>query len=87
MRGSEAFAHADPAHFLAVRFEDLIVRPKEVLQQIAGFFGLSGDDRWLARGAGLVRGIPASRFPRLTAGERAALDAASRPGMIRLGRG
>jgi hypothetical protein len=86
IRGADALVHTDAAHFLAVRFEDLIATPKEVLQAIAAFFGFSGDDRWLSRGAGLVRGVPASRFPGLSEGERAALDAASRAGMIRLGR-
>ncbi|HME72060.1 MAG TPA: sulfotransferase [Myxococcota bacterium] len=86
IRGTDALAHADPARFLAVHFEDLVAKPKDVVRVIAAFLGLEGGGGWLARSAGLVRGIPAPRFAELTESERAALDAASRPGMIRLGR-
>lgn len=86
IRGTDALAHTDPARFLAVQFEDLVAKPKDVLYAIAAFLGLEGGGGWLERSAGLVRGIPARRFAALTKSERAALDAASRPGMIRLGR-
>jgi hypothetical protein len=86
VRGSEALAHATPARFLAVQFEDLLAKPMDVLGTIATFFELAGGGGWLTRGAGLVHGIPVPRFPALSESEGAALDAASRPGMARLGR-
>jgi hypothetical protein len=86
MRGAEALKHAVPSHFLAVKFEDLTAKPGEVVSRIAAFFGLEGGGDWLARSAGLVHGTAASRFATLSDRERAALDAASRPGMIQLGR-
>jgi len=86
MRGAEALKQADSSRFLAVRFEDLIAQPEEVVGRIAAFFGLEGGGGWLARSAGLVHSKPAPRFIQLTDRERAALDAASLPGMIQLGR-
>ena len=86
IRGADALAHADPATLLEVRFEDVIVKPKDVMHAIAAFFGLEERVGWLARSAGLVRGIPPPRFGQLTETERTILDAATLPGMIRLGR-
>ena len=86
MRGQQALAQIDPARFLAVRFEDLVARPGDVLRTIARFFELPGDDDWIARGAALVHGVPALRFGALAADERDALEAACRPGMQQLGR-
>jgi len=54
--------------------------------RIAAFFGLDAGGGWLARAAGLVHSTPVSRFAQLTDRERAALETASRPGMIQLGR-
>jgi putative sulfotransferase len=86
VRGSDALTQANPTRFLAVQFEDLIGKPVEVLSAIATFFALPVEGGWLARGAGLVHGVPAPRVPMLSERERAALDAAVHPGMTRLGR-
>jgi len=86
VRGTDALAPVNSARFLSVRFEDLLTKPEDVLRRIAVFLGLEGGGEWLARGAGLIGGVPAPRFAELAENERAALEAACHPGMVRLGR-
>jgi hypothetical protein len=85
-RGLDALGNADPTRLLSVRFEDLLAKPKDVMETIAAFFGLEGGGSWLARSARLVGDPPSSRFLGLSESERVSLNAASGPGMIRLGR-
>lgn len=84
--GFRAVPEIDPARYRQVRFEDLLRTPGETLAGIADFFALPAEAGFLERAAALVRREPPARYPDLPAGERAALDAACRPGMERLGR-
>ena len=86
-----AFGFTLPAlnadQYLEVRFEDLVSRPKDVLLTISEFFELDPDaDKWIDRGAALVRGVPPTRFDTLAPEEQAPLSEACRVGMQLLGR-
>jgi hypothetical protein len=84
--GYRAVPRLSHGRYLEVRFEDLTARPRETLAAVADFFELPADPGFTARGAALVRGRPAERYPELGEDERRALDAACAPGMRRLGR-
>jgi hypothetical protein len=87
LRGFRALRGIDAGRYLEVRFEDLLVRPRPVLAEIAAFFALDGaGGDWLERAAGLVGPGPAPRFDALSGAEQAALSEACRPGMMLLGR-
>jgi hypothetical protein len=86
-RGDAARGRLDPDDFLEVRFEELVTHPREVMRRIAAFFEIGADEEWIARAAGLVRGLPERRFPALEPDERQRLDAACREAMALLGRG
>jgi hypothetical protein len=82
-------AEAIPAdRMLAIRFEDLVAKPVEVLHRLCAFFDLDAErDGWIGRAAALVRDPPPRRYLRLGEGARARLDAACRPGRERLAGG
>jgi hypothetical protein len=85
-RGFRALPRLDAEQYLAVRFEDLVAKPAEVLATIADFFAFdAADDGWIERAAALVRGIPPARFGGLAVDEQALLDASCRPGRQLLG--
>lgn len=84
-RGSDAMKGLPRERLHAIRFEDLVERPRELLAEVADFFELEGGS-WIERAAGLVRGRPPLRGPELTPADSAALDDACRPGMKRVGR-
>ena len=86
LHGYRALRNLDADRYAEVRFEDLVERPREVLGAIAAFFALPEGGDWIARAAGLVRGIPESRVPELERAERDALEAACRAGQVLLGR-
>jgi hypothetical protein len=87
VRGFGALPRIHADRYLAVRFEDLIDKPREVLAAIGDFFAFGADrDGWTARAAGLVRSAPPARFGSLAADERAALAQACRVGRGLLGR-
>lgn len=86
LRGFRALAGLDPARVLAVRFEDLLATPAEVLADIAAFFELPADPGFPERAAAMVGAPPRSRLGELTPAERAELDDACRPGQVLLGR-
>jgi hypothetical protein len=75
-----------PDQWLPVRFEDLVTEPVATLEVIAGFLDLPTDDGFAQRAAGLVRGVPATRFDSLSTGEQETLRAACAPGMALLER-
>jgi len=85
-RGARALRDLEPDRYETVRFEDLVARPREVLESVARFFALPEGGDWIERAAGLVRGMPPDRHPGLPESEAAALDAACRPGQRLLGR-
>ena len=87
VRGFRALGALDRTQWLAVSFDELVRDPKAVLARIAAFFELpDAEGDWIARAAALLRGAPPARAPSLPADERAALDAAVRPGMQLVGR-
>jgi putative sulfotransferase len=87
VRGCAALPRLSRDRYSAIRFEDLVARPREALAGVADFFGLGREEGgWIERAAGLVRGAPPARFGGLTARERAALAEACRPGREGLAR-
>lgn len=87
LRGFRALARLDPARYREVRFEDLLARPEEVLEEVAGFLALPDPaGGWRGKAAALVRGAPASRAAALPAAERERLREVCRPGNVLLGR-
>lgn len=84
--GLPAVAKLAPGQYQEVRFEDLVSRPRETLRTIADFFELDASDVWLERAAGLVRGVPPTRFDKLSTEEQRRLTEACAPGMRLLGR-
>jgi hypothetical protein len=85
-RGYAARARLDPSTVLDVRFEDLVARPREVLEEISAFLDLPEDPGWIEAAAKLSRGMPRLRFPELAAGEQERLSAACREAMALVGR-
>lgn len=86
LRGFRALAALDPGRYLAVRFEDLLAAPDDVLAGIAAFFELPADPGFPERAAAMVGAPPRSRLDELTPAERTALEDACRPGQVLLGR-
>lgn len=85
LRGFAALPRLDAERYLGVRFEDLVAEPRPLLARIARFFEL-GEGSWIESAAGLVRGIPPTRFEKLAAREQEKLSEACRPGRMLLGR-
>ena len=80
-RGLAGLADWPADQYLAVRFEDLIARPADVLCGIAAFFELPGDaNDWIPAAAALVHGSPPTRFERLSRDDQRALAEACREG-------
>ncbi|MCP4906473.1 MAG: sulfotransferase [bacterium] len=74
--------------FLDVRFEELVVNPREVLTGISDFLELPNNDGsgWIEHAAALSRGMPRLRAPSLSSGERDRLAQACADAMKTLGR-
>ena len=87
MHGYRALLRLNADQYHEIRFEDLIANPATVLQEIGEFFEFGVDrDGWIDRAAGLVRGIPPTRFEKLPADEQERLAEACGVGMQLLGR-
>lgn len=87
LRGLRALKDLDPDRYREVRFEDLLARPGEVLQEVAEFLELPDPaGAWRKRAAELVRGVPPSRVDGLAPDERERLREVCRPGNLLLGR-
>jgi Sulfotransferase family len=86
LHGYRALRELAPERYAEVRFEDLVADPVAVLARIEAFLELPEGGAWRERAAGLVRGAPARRAPQLPEADRAALEAACRPGQVLLGR-
>lgn len=85
--GMRAAAKLPAEQYMEVRFEDLIRAPQETLLSISEFFDLDANaGSWRDSAAALVRGIPPTRFDKLSPDEQARLAEACRPGMELLGR-
>lgn len=83
------YAHVgrlSPDQWLPIRFEDLVTDPVTALETIADFFDLPADHGFALRAAGLVRGIPPTRFGSLPPDDQETLREACHPGMALLGR-
>ncbi|MBW2499926.1 MAG: sulfotransferase [Deltaproteobacteria bacterium] len=79
-RGLPALEQVDSADVLHVRFEELVTEPQRVMSEIAGFFELLDTD-WLDEACALVKGLPPTRFERLSADEQARLREACHAGV------
>lgn len=86
LHGYRALRRLAPERYAEVRFEELVARPREVLETIADFFVLPDAPGWIPRAEKLVHGVPPLRAPELPAAQRAALVEACRPGQVLLGR-
>lgn len=87
VHGFRALPKLNADQYLDVRFEDLVRKPRETLQTIGDFFDPdAGGDGWIERAAGLIHGIPPTRFDKLPEDERERLSEACRVGMQLLGR-
>jgi putative sulfotransferase len=85
-RGFRGLGRLNADQYLEVRFEDLVAKPREVLRAIRDFFELdAGQGEWIDRAAALVRGIPPTRFEKLSAREQERLSDACRVGQQLLG--
>jgi putative sulfotransferase len=81
VRGHGALPRLGSDQYLAVRFEDLVAKPREVLPRIAEFLELDANARnWVERAAALVRGVPPTRFEKLSEPERERLAEACHVG-------
>ena len=86
-RGMAARKNLDAERYRQIRFEDLLARPAELLEEVAGFLQLPDPaGAWRAEAAALVRDAPAPRLPDLAREEGEALRAACAPGNAALGR-
>ncbi len=85
--GMAAVPKLDPLRYQALRFEDLVARPRETIREVAEFLELpDANGAWLAAAAALVRGAPPSRAVELPDDEAERLREACRPGNTLLGR-
>jgi hypothetical protein len=86
-RGMAAVPKLARERYHAVRFEDLVTRPRTVLAEVADFLQLPGaNGAWLDAAAALVRGAPKPRLGELPEDEAERLREACRPGNALLGR-
>jgi hypothetical protein len=86
-RGMAAVPKLARERYHAVRFEDLLARPRAVIAEVADFLELPGArGAWLDAAAALVRAAPQPRLPELPADEAERLVDACRPGNALLGR-
>jgi hypothetical protein len=85
--GMRAAAKLPAEQYMEIRFEDLIRAPQATLLTISEFFELDPNvDSWRDSAAALVRGVPPTRFDKLSPAEQARLAEACLPGMELLGR-
>jgi hypothetical protein len=86
-RGMAAVPKLARERYHAVRFEDLVTRPRAVIAEVADFLELpDAGGAWLDAAAALVRGVPKPRLPELSADEAERLVVACRVGNALLGR-
>ena len=85
--GMRAAAKLPAEQYMEARFEDLVRAPQKTLLTISEFFDLDPDaGGWRESAAALVRGVPPTRFDKLSPEEQGRLAEACRPGMELLGR-
>lgn len=84
--GYQARKSLDPASVHDVRFEELVTRPAEVLQEIVDFLELPEDPDFVAAAAALSHGMPRLRLPELDPDERSRLEDSCAEAMRLLGR-
>ena len=86
-RGMSARENLPDERYREIRFEDLLSRPAEVLEEVARFLELPHPGgAWLGEAAALVNQPPAPRLRELDPEEHEALRAACAPGNAALGR-
>ena len=82
--GLRALPELRSDQYFRVQFEDLVRKPVEVLRAVSEFLDLGPDDGWIERAAGLIRGVPPTRFDKLPREEQNRLAETCRPGEERL---
>ena len=83
--GDDLFGHLPPDRLLNVAFEDVQSSPESEIRRIVRFISPElENDAWLRTVSSIPRKTT-SKFPRLEADVRAAVTAACRPGLERLG--
>ena len=84
-RGERIFGHFPPERLLNIKFEDMQANPAAEIRRMIRFISPELDDPdWLRAVVSIPRPTP-TRFEQLPADEQAALDAACRPGLDKLG--
>lgn len=84
-RGERLFGHFPPERLLNIKFEDMQANPEPEIRRMIRFISPELDDPdWLRAVVSIPRPTP-TRFEQLPADEQAALDAACRPGLDKLG--
>ena len=85
--GFNAFARMDRSQYLDIRFEDLIAKPHETMEKVAGFFEMPDSPGWIDKAAALIQPPASSNAAaKLNTAELAAVQRACRTGQILLGR-
>ena len=84
--GFSAMARLDKDQVKEVWFEDLLARPDETMRGIAEFFELPDSEGWINNACKLIKGVPSSRFRKLTEKEKRILNEACETGQLLLGR-
>ena len=84
-RGDRMFSRLPPDHLLNVKFEDVQAAPDREIRRLIRFIDPAlEDEAYLDAVRSIPRQTP-SKFAQLAAGDQAALSAACRPGLERLG--
>lgn len=83
--GLQLLAQLPPGRVLSVRLEDMQAEPQTHVRRLIRFIDPSlEEDEWVRKASAIPRKVPL-RFSKLDAGEQAAVTAACRPGLVRLG--
>ena len=84
-RGERLFGHFPPERLLNIKFEDMQANPEPEIRRMIRFISPELDNPdWLREVVSIPRPTP-PRFDQLPAAEQAALEAACRPGLDKLG--
>ncbi|HEX4259132.1 MAG TPA: sulfotransferase [Streptosporangiaceae bacterium] len=78
-------AQLDRDQYINVRYEDLIAEPAAALGRVAEFLELPERDGWIAEAAGMVTGMPPSRFAGLPPEVQDAVRGGCEAGQLLLG--
>tara|TARA_B110000503_G_C7113762_1_gene399350 strand:+ start:642 stop:1646 length:1005 start_codon:yes stop_codon:yes gene_type:complete len=87
LMGYKTFAKMDASQFREVRFEDIISKPAQTIEEIADFFDMPASPDWIDQAASKVdASIVSSSVTKLSEAAQASLEKACMPGQILQGR-